>query len=133
MKIDDKEKFYVGHGTLRYKGDWIIVEVPFSIVNYYKWWVEKFIWKKTSTSFHKPHITVLAGKHEKGLNKHPMWGKYEGAVVPFKYYSTVKTDEKGEYYWLLVECDFLKKVRMELGLNPELKFPLHATICYCGY
>lgn len=124
---------YKGRGTIRYKNDWIILEVPYSIVKYYQWWVEKFIWKKTSTSYHAPHVTILPGKHEPGLNKHVLWGKYEGLNVEFEYSSTVFTDEKGEYYWLVVDCPFIYTLRKQLGLKPNLKWPLHLTICHCGY
>jgi hypothetical protein len=130
-------KFYTAKGTIRYKGGWVIVECPHDIVNYYKFWIEKFLWKKISTSYHKPHITVLAGKHEQGLDKHPLWGKYEGKVVEFKYYSHIYTDNewffKGQYFWLRVECPFLEDLRKELGLKPHLKFPYHLTVGYCGY
>lgn len=131
------DKFYFANGVIRYKGDWIIVEAPYCVVNYYKWWVEKFLGKKISTSYHKPHITVLAGKHERGLDKHPLWGKYDGKQVEFKYYSHLYTDApwffKGQYFWLRVECPLLPVLRQELGLKPTLKWPYHLTIGYCGY
>lgn len=131
------EKFYVARGTIQYKGEWITVQAPHDVVNYYKFWVEKFKGKKISTSYHGTHITVLAGKHEKGLNKHPLWGKYEGREVEFKYSSRIRTDAdwftQGEYFWLEVECPFLGQLRQELGLKPTLKFPYHLTVGYCGY
>lgn len=131
------DKFYFAKGTIRYKGEWIIVECPHDVVNYYKFWIEKFLGKKISTSYHDPHITVLAGKHEQGLNKHPLWDKYEGKQVEFKYYSHIYTDNewffKGQYFWLRVECPFLATLRQELGLKPELRWPLHLTVGYCSY
>jgi hypothetical protein len=130
-------KFYFADGIVRYKGDWIIIEAPYDIVLYYKWWVEKHLGKKISTSYHKPHITVLAGKHEQGLNKHKFWAKYDGAKVPFKYYTYLHTDNRwftqGKYFWLRVECPLVPVLRRELGLKPELKWPTHLTIGYCGY
>jgi hypothetical protein len=125
-------RFYFAKGIVRYKGDWIIIEAPNDIVKYYKWWVEKFIWKKISTSYHKPHITVLAGKHEKVIDKRN-WGKYEGHEIEFKYYSTVYTDDIGQYYWLLVDCPKIAEIRRGLGLKPKLKWPTHCTIGFCGY
>ena len=131
------EKLYVANGTLRYKGDWIVVEAPYDVVNYYKWWVEKHLGKKISTSYHKPHITVLAGKHERGLSKHPLWAKHDGKHVVFEYSTRIHTDapwfSQGQYFWLQVKCPFLAQVRTELGLAPTLKWPLHLTIGYCGY
>jgi len=132
-----KEKFYFAKGVIRYKNDWIILECPHSIANYYRFWVERFIGKKTSTSYHGSHVTILPGKHERGINQHPLWGKYEGKVIEFKYFSDIKTDHEyfflGEYFWLLVECPFIQHIRTELGLKPDLKWPLHLTVCYRGY
>jgi hypothetical protein len=130
-------QFYVAKGILRYQGDWITVDAPHDVVNYYKWWVEKFLGKKISTSYHNPHITVLAGKHEQGLSKHPLWKKYDGKELDFLYQSEIYTDHdwffRGQYFWLRVECPFLAQVRTELGLKPNLKWPLHLTIGFCGY
>lgn len=131
-------KTYNAQGVIRYQDDeWIVVRCSHSVVNYYKWWVEKFIGKKISTSYHSPHISVLAGKHERGLSKHPLWGKYEGKVVEFKYYSHIYTDHewftRGKYFWLRVECPFLEMLRLQLGLKPQLRWPLHLTVGYCGY
>lgn len=132
-----EDKYYFAKGVIRYNDDWIIIECPKDIVNYYKFWVEKFLGKKISTSLHKPHITVLAGKHEKGFNKHRLWKRYEGLVVDFKYSSRIFTDHewffKGQYFWLRVKCPFVEQVRTELGLKPELRWPLHCTIGYCCY
>jgi len=137
MLYQDQNQYYFAKGKIRYKGEWITIDVPHGLTNYYRWWVEKFLWKKTSTSYHSPHITCLAGKHEKGLDKHPQWGKYDGQEVEFKYYTKIHTDApwffKGQYFWLQVECPLVSKIRTELGLKPNLKWPLHTTICYCGY
>jgi hypothetical protein len=126
-------KFYFAKGIVRYREDgWVIIEAPYSVVNYYKWWVEKFIWKKTTTSYHKPHITVVAAKHAPAKNA-ANWKKYDGQVVEFKYYTTIYTDHKKQYFWLVVESPDIAKIRKSLGLPPELKWPYHLTICYCGY
>ena len=130
-------KYYTAHGIVRYKNDWIILECPPSIVNYYKWWIEKFVWKKISTPLYGAHVTVLAGKHEKGLSKHPLWNKHQGQRVEFKYESKIYTDHewffKGKYFWLRVECPLLNQIRLELGLRPEPYHPLHLTIGVLGY
>lgn len=122
---------------MRYKSDWIIIEAPYDVVNYYKWWIERFIGKKISTSYHKPHITVLAGKYDKGLNKHPNWGKHDNEIVEFKYFSEIKTDNEwfflGEYFWLTVDCPIISVLRTELGLSPYPFHKPHLTIGYCGY
>lgn len=125
--------YYFARGIVRYKEDgWVIIETPKGIVNYYKWWIEKFTGKKISTSYHSPHITVVAAKHEAAKNPRA-WKKFDGKVVEFKYYSTLYTDEKKEYFWLVVECPLIAEIRTSLGLNPKLKWPTHLTVGYLGY
>lgn len=126
-------KYYYGVGRVRYKKDgWVILECSNSIVNYYKRVVEKFIWKKVSTPLHLCHATVVPAKHEGDLKKHHNWGKHEGEVVQFKYYSSIQTDENGKYYWLVIDCPIIHQIRMELGLKPNLRWNTHITICYKG-
>ena len=131
-------KSYFAKGKIVYKNDgWIVMECPNSIVNYYKFWVEKFIGKKISTSFHSPHVTIVPAKHEGNLKTHPLWGKYHGQTVEFEYYSDIKTDHqwffRGQYFWLVVDCPLIYKIRTELGLKPNLKWNTHLTVGYCGY
>lgn len=129
--------FYSAKGVIRYRGDWVILDCPHDVINYYKFWVEKFIGKKISTSYHGSHVTVIAGKYDKGYSKHPLWGKYEGQVVEFLYESKIYTDHdwftRGEYFWLRVDAPILAQLRTELGLKPQPFHPYHLTIGYCGY
>jgi hypothetical protein len=146
-------EFYFAKGVVRYKGDWIIIEAPHDVVNYYKWWVEKLTWKKISTSYHGTHITVLAGKHEKVADRRE-WGRYDGEIITFKYFSTVYSAggkkqvtkdgkllfdngkpvfEPYTYFWLRTHCPDIPKIRTSLGLKPLPKLPPHLTIGYCGY
>lgn len=128
------EKFYFTNGIVRYRPDgWVIIECPFSVVNYYKWWVERMVGKKISTSYHKPHITVVAAKHEPAKIM-ANWKKREGKIVEFKYGSEIRCDNnwpvKASYFWLSVECPEVSDIRIELGLKPQLKFRPHLTIGY---
>jgi hypothetical protein len=130
--------FYFSKGVVRYKDDgWVIIECPYGIVNYYKAYVEKRIGKKLSTSYHKPHITVLPAKHNGDFTKHPLWKKYEGKEVEFRYFTQVHTDNKwfilGQYFWLRVDCPIVAEIRSGFGLSPDLKWPAHLTIGYRGY
>ena len=131
------EKNYEFYGTVAYRGEWVLIECPLSVVNYYRFWVEKFIGKKTSTSYHKPHITVVAGKYDKGCDKKSEWMKYEGQRVKVTYEPKIYTDNEwmmlGEYFWLRVECPLIPVIRTELGLKPYPYHRPHLTICYRGY
>lgn len=137
-KIIVNKKSYIVNGIVRYKPDgWVIIECPLSVVNYYRFWVEKFIGKKTSTSLHFPHCTVVAGKHDKGKEKHPNWKKYDGIKVQVQYDSQIYTDHdwftQGEYFWLSVSCPYIKIIRNSLGLNDSPYHPPHLTVCFRGY
>ena len=124
-------QFYFAKAKIRYKEDgWVVLEAPNSIVNYYKKVVEKFIWKKVSTPLYGAHVTVVAGKHEGLLLKHPNWCLYNNKLVEFRYSSTIYTDQRGEYFWLKVQCPEIPLIRESLGLKPNLKWPLHLTICF---
>jgi hypothetical protein len=128
---------YFAKGVVRYKDDgWVIIEAPYDVVNYYKWWVEKFLGKKISTSYHKPHITVVAAKHEPAKKKEN-WKKFDNQIVEFRYHSQIYTDNEwfflGQYFWLRVEAPIIATIREGLGLKPNLKWPAHLTVGYCGY
>lgn len=131
----NKYEFY---GKVVYKDDgYVIIECPLSVVNYYRWWVEKFIGKKTSTSYHKPHITIVAGKYDKGLTQNPNWNKFDGKLVKVQYEANICTDNNwlfmGEYFWLKVNCSEIKEIRNSIGLSDKPYHPPHLTICYRGY
>lgn len=136
---------YKTTGIVKYKtNNWIVIEADPTVVNYYKWWIERFTWKKISTSYHGPHITVLAGKHEKPKSL-LHWGKYhdekvevfyDGVIHCNEFYVTENDDKgkpqkfKAQYFWLRVDCPKIAKIREQLGLKPKLKFETHLTIGY---
>ena len=131
-------KNYEFNGVVKYKDDgWIIIECPLSVVNYYRFWIEKFIGKRTSTSYHCPHISVVAGKYDKGCDKHINWKKFDGQKVKVIYESKIYTDNRwlflGEYFWLRVNCPMIKIIRNSLDLNDAPYHPPHLTICFRGY
>jgi hypothetical protein len=129
---------YQFKGQISYRNDgWVIITCPLSVVNYYRWYIEKYIGKKTSTSYHLPHCTVVAGKYDKGLIKHHNWGKYYNQKVDVFYDGQIYTDNdwfmSGEYFWLKVQCPMIKTIRNSLGLNDKPYHDPHLTVCFKGY
>lgn len=129
-------KKYVSTGKIEYKNDgWVIMNVDKSLINYYKFWVERFAGRKLSTSYHGSHVTVVAGKYDKGLTKHPRWKEHHGELVKFQYDSYIYTDRdwfcQGEYFWLRIHCNELIQIRTDLGLKPTPFHPFHSTIGFC--
>ncbi len=131
------DKTYFSKGKIIYKDDgWIVLDCPYSIVDYYKTVIEKLIWKKLSTSFHGSHTTILPAKHNGDFRKHPNWLKYQDKIVDFQYSPIIYTNElsgANRYFWLQVNCPMIGVIRKEFGLNPFLRWPTHLTIGFLGY
>ena len=120
---------YSAQGILQYKKDgWLVLSTPKSICEYYKWWVEKFLWKKATLPLHGSHVTVIAGKYN-DVSSHPCWQKYDGIKLSFYYDGVIYNDDDG-YFWIKVECPELAAIRQELGLPPQPFWPYHCTICF---
>ncbi len=122
------EKWYNTTGKLRYTDSgWLVLDIDNSIVKYYAYWCQKFIWRKGSFSFHGPHSTVINGKAE-DYRKSPRWKIHQGALINFQYSNIIKTDD--HYYWLSVKSERLKEIRQELGASPYPKWEYHITCLY---
>lgn len=112
-------------GYVRYSKSWAWVECPKDVGDYYCA-VVKWLWGiKLSPPLNGPHITLVAGKYEEA-NQHPLWGSMEGQEVEFEYSGLMYEQS---YWWLrVIEDSELRKIRTDLGLTPELKYPFHLTI-----
>jgi hypothetical protein len=119
---------YKTTGIVRYKGEWVIIDVHNSIAKYYNWWVGRLSWKKGSTPYHGAHVTVLNGLYQKPAY-YANWGKYEGQEIEVEYDSVVYTNDYG-YYWLKVYTPWIKKIRNELGLSDTPKWHPHITVSF---
>ena len=131
------EKYYEFEGKINYKDKdgWIVIDVPHSIINYYKVVIEKLIWKKISTPLYGGHISLLPSKHNGDFRKHFAWKKYHGKKVIVKYSPIIYTNElvgNNRYFWLKCETEIVGLIREEFGLEKNLRWPLHITIGYLG-
>ena len=116
---------YSGAGILHYDKNWLVLRVHPSVGNYYLWWCNRLTGRKLSSPLHNTHVTVCAGKYQ-DVTKHKKWGKYQDKKIDFAYSSVIMTD--GKYFWLPVQCKFLERVRLELGLTKCPFHPWHMTI-----
>jgi|15BtaG_2_1085339.scaffolds.fasta_scaffold09265_2 hypothetical protein len=112
-------------GTIKYGSRWAIVLVESSILKYYRhlYWITKSKTQKLNPGKREPHITLVAGDYETP-SKPQYWGLYEGDTIEFEYSSP---DNRDGMFWLPITCPMLSEIRIELGLNPNLKFPFHLT------
>jgi hypothetical protein len=126
--------WYPAKGKVRSSKEWLVLDTPNSIPRYYSFWVKKFTWKNVSLPLWGSHITCIAGKYQK-VSDHPLWGTYDGEIVPFEYSNVIETgkDDKGTYFWLPVRCKRLEEIRLSFGLTPKPKWNWHLTICYLNY
>ncbi len=122
--------WYQSTGILNYDNDtgWIVLRVHPSIGRYYGWWVQRLTGKKGSSPLHDYHVTVVGGKYE-DTRKSAEWGLYRDKRVDFEYSNIIEADE--HYYWLPIQCPFLEKVRLGLGLkNPRPLWKFHLTVLH---
>ena len=70
------------------------------------------------------HITVLDGRVPVKNEHMHLWKKYQGKVIEFKYSPDIQQNWK--FFHLTVQCEMLRNIRAELGLNPNYNF--HITV-----
>lgn len=110
-------------GTLIYYPSWwIVLRCCDDLARYYR---RSLRIKGLAAPPYGSHITVVNGGVEEPPNK-PFWQKYDGDEIEFEYSSEVYGEDG--FYWLMVKCDKLHDIREELGLERELKWPLHLTV-----
>ena len=104
---------------------WVIVECPKDIIEYYHHWLEKEEKVKLNKPLFGSHISVVRGEepHKDYLKN---WNKRHKKEVEFEYSHEIESE--GLYYWLRVYSEDLKKLREELGLEPNVEFGFHLTI-----
>lgn len=110
-------------GVLRYshgtQGARVVVECDWGISQLTRALIPKYY--HVVPQKYAPHITVV--RHERPNMRE--WKRYEGRLVKFLYDPWVYNDRT--YWWLSVSCDFLKRVRTELGLPPTRFTPQDAA------
>ncbi len=106
---------------------WVVLDCSPELGAYYRRLYEYSTNKcrKLQTPGWKEHVSVVRNEVPADEFK-PLWHRYEGKEVEFKYESIVRTNNI--YYWLEVECDFLSDLREELGLDRIPEFDLHITV-----
>lgn len=95
-----------------------------NLTEYYKWHLQK----KYGTWFdlQKPmwgyHVTIVSGNEK--IVEETNWKKYQNKKLSIKY--SINLEKHWKFWVLPVYSDNFKKIRAELGLNPDYKF--HLTI-----
>lgn len=116
-------------GILKYTEDKLIVEVDPDIGYYYRYLMPRYYGIKKP--LFPSHISVVRNE-EIRFTKY--WAKYEGSAIEFDYDNYIYCGDI--YVWLEVQDEFLKEIRLELGLtatssitrSPDLKHDFHITI-----
>ena len=116
-----------------FKPGWMLLSVRCDIDKYYRWFLRKRYGIELMMPAWGPHISVIRGEGINGegnnLDKE-LWqsfkDKYNGQKVDF--FHEVEPRTNGKHWWLRVECEYLKNIRHEMGLDKEGKFNLHLTL-----
>lgn len=116
-------EFFI-EGTIVYDGLWAYLKCPEDIGVYYRTMVHRVFGEKLQNARGGPHITLVAGAYE-DASSHPLWRTNEGKKLRFSYTHINNADG---YWWLVIKDDFeLRQFRINLGLNPELKYKFHLS------
>jgi len=120
-------------GKMKKKTDWwAVVEVDKEITRYFRWWVER----ELNIKLHKPswdaHISIIRGE-KPSIEKLYLWKKYHEKKINFKFSVNVRQtgdttggDRPDNFWFVEVECPFLKEMREEFGFPSDWK--QHITI-----
>jgi hypothetical protein len=116
-------EMFTSVGCLKYVPNKLTLEVDQVVADYYRALLPK--WIRNNPQKFPAHVSVVR-RETPPRAEH--WGRYEGELVEFRYSNVVEFDET--YVWLNVECERLKEVRVELGLNayPWWRNRYHVTI-----
>lgn len=113
-----------------------VIEVDSGVSDFYRSQVNKHYGIDLVKPSWGTHISVVQGDIDKeNILFEKYWGKYEGLEITFQYYvfprysgdtKSYSSGDNGWFWFLDVKCDFITKIRKELGL--ELNFRPHLTI-----
>ena len=118
------EKKYTGYGRVNYQNGWVVLNVRYEILRYYKYVILKMTGKKINPPQHGAHVTIVAGKYHT-VGHRAKWGKWQGKRLKFTYEPKIYCSPL--YYWLKIDCPEFLKIRRELGLDKPAQ-PWHLTI-----
>lgn len=110
-------------GTLRYVGDWLLLQVDDEIARYYAAQIQKRFdiplhWRSKWGA----HVSVIRGET---LPNPERWGWDDGRKVKIDY--THQIYSNADHWWLNVRCDELADIRSSYGLPTNKRF-FHLTI-----
>ncbi len=98
-------------GIIHYGTNMAVANIDQDVANFYYRLLPKSI--GAQKQMFQAHVTIV--RYEDIADK-IIWGEYDGEQVEIHYNNNIKND--GVYYWLDVQCERLRKIREELGLDP---------------
>ena len=111
---------------------WAIVKTDREITRYFRWWIQKTYHIKLHQPSFDAHVSIIRGETPP-KDKVDLWKKYDGQKVKFKYSLNVRQSgdttgyDRPDHYWFVeVDCPFLKQIREEFGFPSNWK--QHLTI-----
>lgn len=123
-------QIYESFGKLVYrKNGWATVFCCPDLARYYQAQIKEKP-QLFQLPMHGSHITVVNGKWDKVVNPE-FWKRYQNKKIRFTYSNKIIEDNR--FWYLEVRCNFIHKIRKELGLtplreHPQLRRGLHLTL-----
>ena len=104
---------------------WVIIEPNHDLGAYYRKLYSNYTYKTVNLQppMNGSHLTVL---REKSVD-FSVWGRYNGLEVEFEF-DNERPQTNGETLWFPAYCKKAEEIRVDLGLAPKNKIPLHFTI-----
>ena len=109
--------------------DWAILKCDDNFTNYYNK-LFQLAFPYRNGNIHGRITRTVLGSHLSFIRQEfvdpSLWGLNKNKLVEFEYDPYPQFNN--QYVWFNVKCDYLSKLRVELGLTPNPKMPFHLTI-----
>lgn len=109
-----------------FKPWWVVILFEDDLGGYYRWWLEKRYKVQLQRPAWDTHISVVRGEECSS----ELWNKYKNLYdeheIEFKFCTSIITN--ADHWWLNIKCDFLNKLRLNLGLSADAHFDFHITL-----
>lgn len=110
--------FDPGKGSKHFDPWWMVIKIDSGIIDYYSWLLSTHGIKVTKNKLWGPHISAIKGTEP---THKELWGI--NRTVKFRYCNNIRYDN-AMHAWIDVESQDLSDLRVELGIQPKLRYHL---------
>lgn len=100
----------------------MVLQCSPSIMEYYRYWIQRELGVRTCQPMAKCHVSMIRGEEPRDK---AYWDTLPGKQLSLTYSPDVRTN--GKHWWVFVNAPEILEIRRKLGLSKP-KYPLHMTI-----